>query len=129
MAETKTFTYTAVDGNGKTVTGRVDAASSNAAVAQLRRSGVVLTAIDESSGGTGLNREINIPAFAKRVKPKDLAVMARQMATMISSGMSKSRMRRGGIAPPQGLIRPALSSMTTLSPARARSRMISDRFW
>src|SRR5450432_1437722 len=35
--------------------------------------------------------------------------------------MSKSRISRGGIAPPQGLIRPARSSNRTLRPKLARS--------
>jgi hypothetical protein len=35
--------------------------------------------------------------------------------------MSKSRISRGGIAPPQGLIRPALSSSATSRPAFART--------
>ena len=38
-------------------------------------------------------------------------------ATSRSSGMSKSRIRRGGIAPPQGLMRPARSSSSTERPA------------
>ncbi len=37
------------------------------------------------------------------------------------SGMPKSRISRGGIAPPHGLIRPARSSSTTERPARASS--------
>ena len=42
-------------------------------------------------------------------------------ATIWLSGMSKSAISRGGIAPPQGLMRPARSSSATLWPARARS--------
>ena len=42
-------------------------------------------------------------------------------ATICSSGIAKSRIRRGGIAPPQGLMRPARSRSATLRPARARS--------
>ena len=42
-------------------------------------------------------------------------------ATSSSSGMSKSWISRGGIAPPQGLMRPARSSSSTLWPWRARS--------
>src|SRR5690606_15593683 len=40
---------------------------------------------------TGLNMEISIPGFEKAVGLKDLAVMSRQMATMISSGLSLLR--------------------------------------
>ena len=39
-------------------------------------------------------------------------------ATSSSSGMSKSRIRRGGMAPPQGLMRPARSSSSTERPLR-----------
>jgi hypothetical protein len=42
-------------------------------------------------------------------------------ATIWLEGISKSAIMRGGTAPPQGLIRPARSSMATLRPARARS--------
>ena len=45
----------------------------------------------------------------------------RIFATTSRSGMSKSRMARGGMAPPQGLIRPARSSSATRAPDRARS--------
>ena len=43
------------------------------------------------SAGTGLKKEINIPGFQKRVKLKELAVMSRQMATMIGAGLSLLR--------------------------------------
>jgi type IV pilus assembly protein PilC len=39
----------------------------------------------------GLNKEIKIPGFGGRVKLKDLAIMARQFATMINSGLSLMR--------------------------------------
>src|SRR5689334_23589091 len=39
---------------------------------------------------TGINREIALP-FGNRVKIKDLAVMSRQFATMINSGLSLIR--------------------------------------
>ncbi|TFC82330.1 type II secretion system F family protein [Cryobacterium cheniae] len=41
--------------------------------------------------GTGLGREITIPGFSKGVGLKDLAIMSRQMATMIGSGLSLLR--------------------------------------
>jgi type IV pilus assembly protein PilC len=47
--------------------------------------------ISEVSTG-GLNAEINIPGFgANKISLKDLAVMARQLATMIDSGLSLLR--------------------------------------
>ncbi|MGV8969706.1 MAG: type II secretion system F family protein [Microbacteriaceae bacterium] len=89
MAEEKTFAYAAVDANGKTVNGRVEARNEQGALQKLRSSGVMPTSIEENSGGTGLNREISLPSFFDaRVKPKDLAVMTRQMSTMIAAGLS-----------------------------------------
>lgn len=41
--------------------------------------------------GIGLKREISIPGFQKRIKLKELAVMSRQMATMIGAGLSLLR--------------------------------------
>jgi len=89
MATTKTFAYTARDGNGKKVTGRIDAASEGAVVSKLRVMGIAPVTVTEADAGTGLNREINLPSmFSPRVGGKDLAIMSRQMATMIVSGLS-----------------------------------------
>ena len=39
----------------------------------------------------GLKKEISIPGFTKKIKLKELAVMSRQMATMIGAGLSLLR--------------------------------------
>ena len=89
MATTKTFAYTARDGNGKKVSGRIDAASEGAVLSKLRVMGIAPVTVSEADAGTGLNREINLPSiFTPRVGGKDLAIMSRQMATMIVSGLS-----------------------------------------
>ncbi len=89
MAGEKSFAYAAVDSNGKAVSGRVDASNEQRAIEKLRSSGVIPTSIEQHIGGTGLNREITMPSlFDPRVKPKDLAVMTRQMSTMIAAGLS-----------------------------------------
>jgi len=91
MAATKTYAYTARDSGGKVVKGRVDAATEAAVVSRLRTMGIAPISIAENSAGTGLNREINFAMFDKGVGLKDLAIMARQMATMITSGLSLLR--------------------------------------
>jgi type IV pilus assembly protein PilC len=88
MATQQTWAYSGRDTAGKVVKGRVDAASEAAVVSRLRTMGVSPIAIRETSGGTGLNADISIPGFAKHTGLKDLAVMSRQMATMISAGLS-----------------------------------------
>src|SRR5690554_803986 len=53
--------------------------------------GVAPISISEAGTGTGLNKDISIPGFEKQPGLKDLAIMARQMATMTSSGLSLIR--------------------------------------
>jgi type IV pilus assembly protein PilC len=88
---TKTFAYTARDASGKIVKGRVDGTTEGVALSKLRTMGVSPITVSETAGGTGLNMEINIPGFAKKVDLKDLAVMSRQMATMLGAGLSLLR--------------------------------------
>ncbi|WP_367275870.1 type II secretion system F family protein [Microcella sp.] len=50
--------------------------------------GIAPISIQQVSAGSGLNREISMGGlFDKRVTMKDLAVMSRQMATMIGAGL------------------------------------------
>lgn len=86
----KTWAYSARDASGKVVKGKLDAPTESAVVARLRTMGIAPISIDESSA-TGLQREITLPGFEKRVKLKDLAVASRQMATMLASGLSLLR--------------------------------------
>lgn len=87
---TKTFEYAVRDRTGKVVKGRIDAPSSNAVARRLKTMGMAPMSISEVQN-TGLQREISLPGFGERVKLKDLAVMARQLATMISAGLTLLR--------------------------------------
>ncbi|HEY4898255.1 MAG TPA: type II secretion system F family protein, partial [Candidatus Nanopelagicaceae bacterium] len=53
--------------------------------------GLSPVSIAKGSSDSGLKRELSIPGFKKRVKLKELAVMSRQMATMIGAGLSLLR--------------------------------------
>ncbi|GAB3028503.1 type II secretion system F family protein [Parafrigoribacterium mesophilum] len=86
----QTFAYKGRDTAGKLVKGRVDAATEGAVASRLRTMGVAPISIAEAKG-TGLNTEINLAILKKSVKLKDLAIMSRQMSTMISSGLSLLR--------------------------------------
>lgn len=85
-----TFAYRGRDSSGKVVKGRVDAPTEAAVVSRLRVMGVAPISIEPAPAATGLNMEINL-GFGGRVKTKDLSVVSRQMATMISSGLSLLR--------------------------------------
>jgi type IV pilus assembly protein PilC len=91
MATLQTYAYKGRNAEGKLVKGTVDATTESAVHSRLRTMGVAPISVAESSGGTGLNREIDLAIFQKGVGLKDLAVMSRQMATMISAGLSLLR--------------------------------------
>lgn len=90
MATTQAFAYTGLTVKGKTVKGKVDASSESVVSARLNAQGISPISID-AAPSTGLNREISIGGFTKRVGLKDLAIMSRQMATMIGAGLSLLR--------------------------------------
>lgn len=82
-----TFQYSVRDRGGNLVSGTIAADSQTLAVARLKSMGMAPVSIAQANAG--LKKELSIPGFGKkRVKLKDLAVMARQFATMINSGLS-----------------------------------------
>ena len=87
--KTRTWDYEALDGKGKRTKGQVDATSESAAAAMVRQQGGMPLSIIES--GKGLQRNISIPGLGSRTNLKDLAIFARQFATMASSGLSLLR--------------------------------------
>jgi Type II secretory pathway, component PulF len=86
----KTFEYAVRDRSGKVVKGRIDAPNQAAVANRLKQMGLAPMSIAEVQN-TGLQREITIPGFEEKVRLKDLAVMARQLATMISAGLTLLR--------------------------------------
>lgn len=91
MSNTRAFAYTARDSAGKVVKGRIDASTENAVIGKLRTMGVSPISVSEAGSGAGLNADIKIPGLEKKPGLKDLAVMSRQMSTMISAGLSLIR--------------------------------------
>src|SRR3954469_22511734 len=90
MAATMTFQYSVRDKAGKLVSGSLEAESETAVVTRLKSMGYAPVTISNQSAG--LKKELKIPGFGgKKIKLKDLAVMSRQFATMINSGLSLLR--------------------------------------
>jgi len=83
------YTYRTIDSQGKRGKGTIEASSEASAAQLLRQQGVVPLSISESR--SALQMEIRIPGIGGRTGLKDLAVFARQFATMTSSGMSLLR--------------------------------------
>ncbi|WP_127499527.1 type II secretion system F family protein [Actinoplanes solisilvae] len=89
MPATKVFRYSSIDGAGHRGKGTVEAPNEAAATHLLKQRGE--TPLELTETGKGLDMEIKIPGLGGRVKLKDLAVFARQFATMTASGMSLLR--------------------------------------
>ena len=78
-----TYVFKAMDLAGVKAKGEVEADSKQAVSDQLRSRGLIVLDIADKRG----SREIELE-FLKSVKASELAVFSRQLATMISSGMS-----------------------------------------
>jgi len=91
MSTAQVFAYTSRDGGGKLVKGKMEAQSEAVVVSRLRTMGLSPVTVGAAGAGTGLNREIKLGSFSKGVKAKDLAVVSRQMSTMIAAGLSLLR--------------------------------------
>jgi type IV pilus assembly protein PilC len=78
-----TYRFKAMDLAGAPAGGEVEALSKQDVADQLKERGLVVIDIAHKYR----SKELNLELFA-RVKPKDLAVSSRQLATMVTSGMS-----------------------------------------
>jgi type IV pilus assembly protein PilC len=84
-----TFQYQVRDKTGKVVSGTIEAENQAAVAQKLSSMGYATVSISKASAG--MKTELKIPGFGGKVKLKDLAVMSRQFATMINSGLSLLR--------------------------------------
>lgn len=91
MATAQAFVYSGRNTAGKLIKGSLEAQSEVAVASRLVSMGLSPVSIARASEQTGLRKEISIPGFKKKVKLKELAVMSRQMATMIGAGLSLLR--------------------------------------
>jgi len=100
------FRFIAVDQKGKEISGSVEAASQDAATAIIREKGLFPTSVtDAAASGTGkpagpaarkkaapaqgssLKKDLEMPKFMQRVKPKQLMAFTRQLATLVNAGL------------------------------------------
>ncbi|MEX1207278.1 MAG: type II secretion system F family protein [Acidimicrobiia bacterium] len=87
---TTTFEYRARDRSGGVHAGVIEGSSSAAVASALREKGYVPLRIDEKRS-SALDKEFSIPGFKKKVKPKEVAIFSRQLATMVNSGLTLTR--------------------------------------
>src|SRR5688572_32956535 len=82
-----TYAFKAVDLSGIPSNGEIEGADKQSVTAMLKEQGLKVMALEEKK--SGLQMELRLGP--KRVKASELTVMSRQLATMISSGMTLLR--------------------------------------
>jgi type IV pilus assembly protein PilC len=123
---TKTFSYEVIDSTGALLKGKIEADSAEAAANSLADQKLVPLSVQ--AAGQGLQKDIKIPGFGGRTSLKDLAIFARQFASMTTSGLTL--LRSLGILEEQtskaklrtaiGQVRTDVQGGTTLSNAMAQ---------
>jgi len=91
MPAAQMYSYKSRDSGGKLVKGSMEAQNEAVVVSRLRTLGLTPVAITEAAAGTGLQMDIKITGFEKSVPLKELAIMSRQMSTMVGAGLSLMR--------------------------------------
>lgn len=83
------FSYEALDAAGKVQKGTLQADTAEAAAASLGAQKLV--PLEITAAGQGMRREIKLPSLRGRTTLKDLAILARQFASMTTAGMTLLR--------------------------------------
>lgn len=78
------FKYKALDENGTNKEGEIDAPNKDIAISGLQRRGLVIISINQSSE----KKSILDFSFFERVKPKDVVILSRQIATLFEAQVS-----------------------------------------
>jgi general secretion pathway protein F len=96
------YAWKGLSGGGKTVAGTRDSDGPKSLRQTLRKEGIFITEVREvvggkqsrqalatggSSSGKGMRREVDFKGMFERVKPQDVAVFTRQMATLLHAGI------------------------------------------
>jgi len=92
------YAWKGLNGAGKSVSGTREADGPKVLRQALRKDGVFITELREAAGGkskgkgqaqgpSALNREVDLSRLFERVRPQDVAVFTRQMATLLKAGI------------------------------------------
>lgn len=121
MASSNTFVWSGLDKNGRENKGEIVAASQALAKAQLRKQGITAKSVKKKAK----------PLFsfgAKQIKPADVAIFTRQLATMMKAGVPlvqsfdivQEGLDNGGMRNLVGEIKSEVSAGGGLAPALAK---------
>ena len=82
------YEYTALDAKGKMTSGIIDADGARAARQKLRANGIFPVDVKESQEKPEkkTDRVADLSRFLRRVKPAEIAIMTRQLSTLITAG-------------------------------------------
>src|SRR5262245_59686049 len=72
---------------GKSLKGEMEAVNESAVLVRLRNQRIQPTPGRVREKGKGLEKEITIPGFGPKIKPRDVMVFTRQFSTMIDAGL------------------------------------------
>lgn len=125
-----TYDYKVRDKTGNLIEGELEGDSLPLVAGRLREMGYLPITITphQRSASLGLRTNINIPGLTNRIKLKDVAVMTRQFATMVDSGLTVVRalgvlseqMENPELGRVLNVVRQDLDAGSTLSTALAR---------
>lgn len=78
-----TFKYTAKNEESKNVGGKISADSKEAVIAELRKRKLTILSIEETKSGASKSK----PFSSKKIKPDEIVIFTRQLATMVDAGI------------------------------------------
>ncbi len=143
-----TFTYKAIDRKAnKEISGSVEAANQNEAMASIKKNGLLPTEVKEIKGkaanaanklksGAG-GKQINIPGFGNGIKPAQITLFTRQLSTLQDAGLPivqslqilSDMQRPGKFKATLGQVTEEVQSGSMLSEAMARHPKIWDKLY
>ena len=85
------YAYKGLSSQGKAVNGIIDADNPKGARLKLRREGIFPTDVTEEQRRAkkiaGARTEFNLSFFAERINPQELALLTRQLSTLVGAGL------------------------------------------
>ncbi|MBI2194514.1 MAG: type II secretion system F family protein [Planctomycetes bacterium] len=142
----QTFTYDALDSQGKEIQAEIDAENNDEAVAKIRQLGYFPTNVQPKKGKKKEAPKPGAPAAAKRkgpgltfggVKSKDLTAFTRQLATLVDAGLPivrslkilESQQKPGLLKYALGCVAEEVEGGSTLSEAMEKFPKVFDKLY
>jgi len=81
------FRWQGISPRGEVLTGEMEAPTRDAVLVRLRSQRIQPIPAKIKEKGKGLDREFTVPGFGESIKPRDVVIFTRQLATMIDAGL------------------------------------------